>query len=540
MGFIQKLKGLISGKKDRVQKSESAVSPGARRHEQGRKGDAPDSKPAPSQGRKGDRPRRRGRGRHQARSRGTEGLAEQKGEQQKPQKPAREGAEPGTGGGQGRGRKRRRRGRGRPGGQEKPVAAETREPEKPQGKMPRRKSRGRGRKELGGSSQRVDFPELLPIDRTSEEFINNEFRPLGLSDRIVLALAQNRFRVPTDIQTAVIPAALRGADLLGQAKTGTGKTVAFLMPIFERLDNHSTAIQALIVVPTRELCRQISWEARRFGRTLDFRVLSLYGGTAVNHEIEQLRQGGQIVVGTPGRLLDHIFNHNLDLSGLKTLVLDEADRMFDIGFRQDIIKIIKACPEGRQVMLLSATLDDEVEELSRRYMHDPVKLYLSRDEVSVESIWQRFITSTRHEKMGRLTRLLEHQRPTQSLIFTNTKRMSDALAMQLAKRGFKARCIHSDLSQNKREKIIDAFRTGQIEHLVATDVAARGLDITGISHVINYDIPDSAEDYIHRVGRTGRMGAAGKAFTFVTAEEGKQLTEVEKFINKQIEEWDGA
>ena len=219
-------------------------------------------------------------------------------------------------------------------------------------------------------------------------------------------------------------------------------------------------------------------------------------------------------------------------------MLDEADRMFDIGFREDIIKIIKACPKQRQVMLLSATLGQEVEKLSKHYMKDPVPLYLSRDEISVESIWQRYIPVDRHNKLNKLARLLENEKPTQSLIFTNTKKMSDSVALRLSKLGFRTRCIHSDLTQNKRERIMDDFRTGKIEHLVATDVAARGLDITGISHVINYDIPENAEDYLHRVGRTGRMGAAGKAFTFVSFNEGKQLTGVEKFINKLIMEWD--
>ena len=403
----------------------------------------------------------------------------------------------------------------------------------------RKKHRHKKRKsELGGTAQRIEFPELLPVNEKSEEFVKNEFRPLGLSDRVVLALATNRFRTPTDIQKAVIPVALRGADLLGQAQTGTGKTVAFLMPIFDRMDVNSPAVKALIVVPTRELCRQVSWEAARFGRTLGSRVLSLYGGTSVSREIEHLKSGAQIVVGTPGRLLDHIFSANLDLSALKILVLDEADRMFDIGFRQDIIKIIKACPPDRQIMLLSATLDKEVEDLSRHYMKDPVKLYLSKDEITVESIWQRYITTDNRQKTEKLVRLLRSQKPTQSLIFTNTKKMSDALALRLQKFGFKVQCIHSDLSQNKREKVIDAFRTGQIEHLVATDVAARGLDITGISHVINYDIPENPEDYVHRVGRTGRMGAAGKAFTFVTPGEGKQLTQIEKLTDKAIEEWE--
>ncbi|MBN2288445.1 MAG: DEAD/DEAH box helicase [Candidatus Glassbacteria bacterium] len=395
------------------------------------------------------------------------------------------------------------------------------------------------RRDLGGVAQRVDFPELLEIDPGSSEFQENGFRPLGLSDRLVAVLAANRFRTPTDIQKAVIPAALRGADIMGQAQTGTGKTIAFLMPIFEKLDRSGQPrIQALVVVPTRELCRQVAWEARRFGRSFNTSVISLYGGTSVPQEIRALEEGAHIIVGTPGRLLDHIYNRNLDLTALKTLVLDEADRMFDIGFRQDIIKIIKACPEGRQIMLLSATLEGEVEEISRKYMKDPVPLYVSRDEISVESIWQRFIPVNRHQKMDLLVRLLETQKPTQSLIFTNTKRMSDAVAMQLEKKGFKACCIHSDLNQNKRERIIDAFRTARIEHLAATDVAARGLDITGISHVINYDIPENPEDYVHRVGRTGRMGSAGKAFTFVTQNEGKQLSGVEKFINKQIEEWD--
>lgn len=406
---------------------------------------------------------------------------------------------------------------------------------------PHRRGHERGRKkssDLGGTTHRIQFPELLDINQESEEFKSNEFKSLGLSDSIVLTLAANRFRVPTDIQRDMIPQAIKGRDILGQAKTGTGKTIAFLMPIFERIDNSRHEVQALIVVPTRELCRQVAWEAERFGRSLDAKVLNLYGGTSVHRDIEQLQQGPHIIVGTPGRLLDHMNSGKLQLGGLKALVLDEADRMFDIGFRPDIIKIIKACPENRQIMLLSATLDAEVEELSRRYMHDPSRHFVSKDEITVESIWQRVISTPRNKKIEKLLALLQKEKPTQSIIFTNTKRMSDSLALRLDKLGFKAHCIHSDLTQNKRERIMDEFRTGKIEHLVATDVAARGLDITGISHVVNYDIPANPEDYIHRVGRTGRMGAAGKAFTFVTPDEGKELTQVEKLIDKLLAEYD--
>ncbi len=403
----------------------------------------------------------------------------------------------------------------------------------------RRAGGGTKRSDLGNSSQRIEFPELLDLNNDSEEFINNEFRPLGLNDKIVMALARNRFRTPTDIQREVIPSGIEGRDILGQAKTGTGKTVAFVMPLFQRLDHDLNAVQALIVVPTRELCRQVSWEACRFSRDFDFKVMSVYGGTSVRDEIEELKAApGQIVVGTPGRLLDHISNNNIDLSQVSAIVLDEADRMFDIGFRQDIIKIISACPSKRQIMLLSATMDGAVEDIASRFMHDPVKLYVSKDEVTVDSIWQRYIAIERNRKMDTLVKLLHQQKPTQSIVFTNTKRMSDAVALKLEKQGFKARCIHSDLSQNKRERIMDNFRTGKIEHLIATDVAARGLDITGISHVINYDIPDNAEDYVHRVGRTGRMGAAGKAFTFVSSSEGEQLTKVEMFINKMLDSWE--
>ncbi|MCE5272094.1 DEAD/DEAH box helicase [bacterium] len=406
------------------------------------------------------------------------------------------------------------------------------------GKKRSRPRRGKS-SELGGTAQRIEFPELLEVTEQSEEVLGNEFRPLGLSDRLVLTLAANRFRIPTDIQREMIPEAIRGRDILGQAKTGTGKTIAFLMPIFERVDPTRAAVQALIVVPTRELCRQVTWEAQRFGRTLEARVMSVYGGTSVSREVEALRiSAPQIMVGTPGRLLDHIGSGNVNLSELKTLVLDEADRMFDIGFRQDIIRIIKACPDKRQIMLLSATLDSEVEELSERYMTDPVQIYVSKDEITVESIWQRIISAERGKKIDKLIALLRREMPTQSIIFTNTKRMSDSLSLRLEKLGFKARCIHSDLSQNKRERIMDDFRTGGIEHLVATDVAARGLDITGISHVINYDVPANPEDYVHRVGRTGRMGSAGKAFTFVTPTEGKELTQIEKLINKMLGEYD--
>jgi len=520
--IFSRFKGILKSK----EKPQPAVSSGEQ--SSGEKPQRKPQRPSQPRGKKGDRPRRRGKGRHPPRSRDTEssdqasGQTPESGGKKEPERKSRPKQD----------RKRH--------GKREALSAEFRgkAPSERKARGDRRKGRqGSKRKDLGGKVQQVEFPELLPIDPSGEEFRNNGFRPLGLSDSIVTALAANRFRTPTDIQNAFIPVALKGVDLLGQAKTGTGKTVAFLMPIFHRLDKSSSAVQALIVVPTRELCRQVSWEATRFGRLLDFKVLSLYGGTSVNREIEHLKKGAQIVVGTPGRLLDHISKRNIKLSDLKTLVLDEADRMFDIGFRQDIIKIIKACPEQRQVMLLSATLDKEVENLSKQYMRNPVPLYLSRDEVSVESIWQRYIPVARHNKLNKLARLLENQKPTQSLIFTNTKRMSDSVALSLSKLGFRTCCIHSDLTQNKRERIMDNFRTGKIEHLVATDVAARGLDITGISHVINYDIPENPEDYLHRVGRTGRMGAAGKAFTFVSSNEGKQLTGVEKFLNRQLPEW---
>lgn len=522
MKIFSRLKGIIQSKGK--PQAAATVEPSS-----GERPEAREHRPSQLRDKKGNRPRRRGKGRHPPRSRDTE-LSDQasrqasdSGEKKKSERESRPK----------QGRKRQSQRERFAAARRGKIAPEARAGG-PGGKGRKRKSR----KDLGGKIQRIEFPELLPLDESSEEFRNNEFRPLGLSDKIVMVLATNRFRTPTDIQKAFIPVALRGVDLLGQAKTGTGKTVAFLMPIFDRLDKSSGSVQALIVVPTRELCRQVSWEAMRFGRSLDFKVLSLYGGTSVSREIERLKKGPQIVVGTPGRLLDHIFNHNLDLTGLKILVLDEADRMFDIGFRQDIIKIIKACPQERQLMLLSATLDKEVEDLSKHYMKNPVPLYLSRDEITVESIWQRYIPVHRHDKLKILAHLLENQKPTQSIIFTNTKKMSDSVALRLSRLGFKARCIHSDLSQNRRERIMDDFRTGKIEHLVATDVAARGLDITGISHVINYDIPENPEDYVHRVGRTGRMGAAGKAFTFVSSNEGKQLTGVEKLINKLIAEWE--
>ena len=523
MKIFSRLKGFIQdkGKPQAAATGESSS---------GEKPEGKEHRPSQPRDRKGNRQRRRGKGRYHPRSRGTE-MSDQASRRVSDSGEKRESERESY----------PKQGQKRQGKRER-SAAEPRGKPGSDGRTgsPRRKGKPRRkRKDLGGRLQRIDFPELLSIDESSEEFRNNEFRPLGLSDRIVMTLAANRFRIPTDIQKAFIPVALRGRDLLGQAKTGTGKTVAFLMPIFDRLDNSSSAVQALMVVPTRELCRQVSWEAMRFGRTLDFKVLSLYGGTSVSREIERLKKGAQIVVGTPGRLLDHISNRKLDLSGLKILVLDEADRMFDIGFRQDIIKIIKACPQKRQVMLLSATLNKEVEDLSKQYMKDPVPLYLSRDEITVESIWQRYVPVDRRNKLNTLVRLLENQKPTQSLIFTNTKKMSDAVALRLHRLGFKTRCIHSDLTQNMRERIMDDFRTCKIEHLVATDVAARGLDITGISHVINYDIPENPEDSVHRVGRTGRMGAAGKAFTFVSSNEGKQLTEVEKFINKQIKDLDG-
>jgi ATP-dependent RNA helicase DeaD len=361
------------------------------------------------------------------------------------------------------------------------------------------------------------------------------FRGLSLTPGVVAALDRVEYKEPTPIQAALIPYALAGRDVIGQAQTGTGKTAAFLIPFLNAWrDKNEPGPQALVLAPTRELVAQVTEEAQRLVPHKNCRALAIYGGQRVRGQLLALKKGCSLVVGTPGRLLDHLSRGTLMLDRVKYVVLDEADRMLDIGFRPDIERILRRCPGTRQTLLLSATLPPPVLRLAKRYMVDPIHINLSPARVTVENIRQTYITVDDDRKFDLLLRVLDRERPRQCIIFCERKRWADEVYDLLRREHKRAAVMHGDLEQPVRERIMKKFREGEIVYLVATDVVGRGIDVQNISHIINYDLPHDPENYVHRIGRTGRMGADGIAIAFVTREQGEQLTAIEAFINKQL------
>jgi ATP-dependent RNA helicase DeaD len=348
------------------------------------------------------------------------------------------------------------------------------------------------------------------------------------------ALKQIRYLVPSPIQAEMIPAALDGLDVIGQAKTGTGKTAAFGIPLIEMLEARTKGPQAIILAPTRELVQQIVVELERLAQGQDVAICGIYGGEPIERQLRALARGVDIVVGTPGRVLDHIQRRTLYLGDIFHVVLDEADRMLDIGFRPDIERILRKVPDPHQTLLLSATIGPDVRKLATRYMHQPIELNLSRDELSVESIRQYYVSVEHERKLDLLIHLLKREQPRQCIVFTRTKRGADRLALKLRGKVPGVSTIHGDLNQSIRNRVMQGLRNGTINVLVATDVVGRGIDVVGISHVINYDIPDDPENYLHRIGRTGRMGKDGVAYLFVCPDEGEPLTAIELLINRPI------
>ena len=360
------------------------------------------------------------------------------------------------------------------------------------------------------------------------------FESMGLSPPMLRALRQLGYFEPTPIQAEMIPTALDGDDVIGQAKTGTGKTAAFGIPLIEMLEARGQGPQAIIMAPTRELVQQIVAEMQRLAEGQDVSICGIFGGEPIERQLKALHRGVDIVVGTPGRVLDHIERRTLYLGEIFHVVLDEADRMLDIGFRPDIERILRKVPNPHQTMLLSATISPDIRKLARRYMHEPVELNLSRDEVTVESIKQHYISVENDRKFDLLLHLLQRERPRQCIVFTRTKRGADRIAVRLRGKVPGVATIHGDLTQAVRNKVMQGLRDGTISILIATDVVGRGIDVSGISHVINYDIPDDAENYLHRIGRTGRMGKDGLAYLFVCPDQGEPLTAIENLINKTI------
>ncbi|MDG5472833.1 DEAD/DEAH box helicase [Jeotgalibacillus sp. ET6] len=360
------------------------------------------------------------------------------------------------------------------------------------------------------------------------------FSELPISPAILKSIKRMGFEEATPIQSGTIPLSVEGRDIIGQAQTGTGKTAAFGIPMLEKIDAKSPNIQGLIIAPTRELAIQVSEELYRIGSDKRVRVLSVYGGQDIQRQIRAMKKNPHIIVGTPGRLLDHINRRTLKLENVNTLVLDEADEMLNMGFIDDIESILKNVPSTRQTLLFSATMPGPIRKIAERFMSNPETVSVKAKEMTVENIEQFFVKAHEREKFDVLSRLLNVQSPELAIVFGRTKRRVDELARALEIRGYMAEGIHGDLTQAKRMSVLKKFKEGRIDVLVATDVAARGLDISGVTHVYNYDIPQDPESYVHRIGRTGRAGRTGMAMTFVTPREMNYLRVVEQTTKKKM------
>jgi ATP-dependent RNA helicase DeaD len=364
--------------------------------------------------------------------------------------------------------------------------------------------------------------------------MQKRFEDFNIDRRILRAIDDMGFEEPTPVQEETIPLLLKGIDVMAQAQTGTGKTAAFGIPIIQLIKPEKKPL-ALVIVPTRELALQVAEEIDNLAKYMDVRSLAVYGGQAIGVQIQALERGREIIVGTPGRLIDHIGRGTLKLGGLEFVVLDEADRMLDMGFIEDIEHILKHVKKGVRTSLFSATIPPEVRRLAKNYMEKPKTLIVSEDELTVPSTEQAYISVGRKNKIWALCRILDKEKP-KAIVFCSTKRMVDILARKLQSYGYRAEPLHGDLTQARREKIIKDFKSGKISILIASDVAARGLDIDNVTHVINYDIPENPEVYVHRIGRTGRAGHEGKAITFVSTDEKHLLKEITDFARSSISE----
>ncbi|PBB06057.1 MULTISPECIES: DEAD/DEAH box helicase [Salimicrobium] len=361
-----------------------------------------------------------------------------------------------------------------------------------------------------------------------------KFNSLGLSDPILKALDHMGFEETTPIQEQTIPLGMEGHDVIGQAQTGTGKTAAFGIPMIEKVDKQVRGVQGLVIAPTRELAIQVAEELNRLGKNAGVRALPVYGGSNMERQIRALKNN-EIVVATPGRLLDHIRRKTIKLEQVHTSVLDEADEMLNMGFIEDIRDILKALPTERQTLLFSATMPKEIRDIATTLMNTPKEVKTKSKEMTVSNIEQYYVEIAEKHKFDALTRLLDIHAPDLAIVFGRTKRRVDEVADALQVRGFRAEGIHGDLTQGKRMSVLKKFKQGRIEILVATDVAARGLDISDVTHVYNFDIPQDPESYVHRIGRTGRAGRKGESISFVTPREKDQLNLIEKLTKKKID-----
>ncbi len=367
--------------------------------------------------------------------------------------------------------------------------------------------------------------------------IQASFGQFGLSDPLIRAIEEVGYEAPTPIQLKTIPLLLEGRDVIGQAQTGTGKTAAFALPILEQLNPRRKEVQALVLTPTRELGIQVAEAMYSYGKHLGVRVLPVYGGQSIGKQIHRLESGVQVVVGTPGRIMDHLRRGTLDFSNLRFIVLDEADEMLRMGFIEDVEWILSNAPEERQTALFSATIPAEVRRIADRYLKDPVMVEIEHRTMTVPTIDQRYVMVSEAQKVGALANVLETQTaPGEAvLIFARTKTGTADLAEKLQARGYAAEAMHGDMNQVQRENVVRRLRSGQLEIVVATDVAARGWDVDRIGMVVNYDIPYDTESYVHRIGRTGRAGRTGKALLFVTPRQKSMLRDIERYTGQRIE-----
>ena len=366
------------------------------------------------------------------------------------------------------------------------------------------------------------------------------FKALGLSEEILQGVLAAGYSSPTPIQAAAIPSACAGRDMIGCAQTGTGKTAAFVLPMLNNLSLNRPShggrpVRALVVTPTRELALQVEEAVTTYGKFTRLRSLAIYGGVSMGPQVRGLRRGADILVATPGRLLDHMNRGNIDLSEVEVLVLDEADRMLDMGFINDIRKIVAETPRDRQTLLFSATMEGDIKSFARTILsRDAEVIEIGERRNPAETVVQHACSVGQHQKMELLVHVLQNEVVESVLVFSRTKRRADTITKKLSRQGFAVTALHSNKSQNQRQRALDGFKQGTFQILVATDIAARGIDVDTISHVINYDTPNQAEDYIHRIGRTGRAEASGDAITFVAQDEESYLRDIEKHTGRRL------
>ena len=361
------------------------------------------------------------------------------------------------------------------------------------------------------------------------------FEELCLDTRILRAITEMGFEQASPIQAQAIPVAIEGKDMIGQAQTGTGKTAAFGIPLLQRVDPHNKKLQAVVLCPTRELAIQCANEMRKFAKFMHgIKVLPIYGGQDITKQIRSLKGGTQVVIGTPGRVIDHIRRHTLKMATVGTIVLDEADEMLNMGFREDIETVLQTLPEEHQTLLFSATMPKPIMEIAKTYLKEPEIIKVVKKELTVPKIEQYYYEVNPRKKAEVLSRLLDMYDPELSLVFCNTKRKVDELVEDLKGRGYFAAGLHGDMKQEQRDRVMQGFRTGKTEILVATDVAARGIDVDEVEAVFNYDLPQDDEYYVHRIGRTGRAGREGRAFSFVSGKEVYKLKEIQRYCKTKI------